>query len=677
MLQFHNIPMRLKQETELADQSYDDNLAVDNKADLDRADDENTNYEVKLPYEQGPSDSVEEPLDEVIESSEMVIPQTQLPQQGPQDGTDSDYEPPSKRPGLTERGRPRGGGRGLQRGMDRGRVRTRGGRGVQRGRVRTRGKSVRRGGRPIRPISPVAVWRKDKEFIPPHVEWKGSIGNPTPNVEQNSPFYYFKTFIDDDLLLVIKNQTNLYAQQNGVQLDATMTEIQQFIGIVMYTGIANFPKYRMFWEVETRFPPVADVMSRLRFDLLLRYFHCVDNTTRVPGQDRLFKVRPLLNAIVNVCRAIPQEEHQSVDEHMIPFKGTSCMKQYVKKEPKNWGYKVFMRCGASGILYDFSIYIGKETCNTYNLGFSGDIVVDLCTDLPNYQNFRIFTDNWFTSIPMFTYLKNKGIWATGVLRNDRTHHCPLQSDEDLQKEGRGAYDSAVDVKNGLLVIRWLDKKCITMLSSIDTIGPVGTCKRWSKTTNQQVDVPRPAIVRSYNESMGGVDLFGMLIALYRVGIRSRRGYLRIVYWVFNVAVVNGWLIYRRHMKQLELPQKYNLLKFQTYIARTLCTSGMTERKKAGRPKLNTLPITPKRGPKKLFPVAEMRFDGVAHWPVPKPNKLRCALCKTGQSRITCSKCKLNLCLTNVKNCFFTFHNNGDNQESESDGQESGDEVMEL
>lgn len=46
------------------------------------------------------------------------------------DGADSEpyYEPPSKRLGLTVRGRPRGGERGIQRAMNRGRPRTRGGR---------------------------------------------------------------------------------------------------------------------------------------------------------------------------------------------------------------------------------------------------------------------------------------------------------------------------------------------------------------------------------------------------------------------------------------------------------------------------------------------------------------------------------------------------------------------
>lgn len=62
--------------------------------------------------------------------------------------------------------------------------------------------------------------------------------------------------------------------------------------------------------------------------------------------------------------------------------------------------------GTSRTLYDFFIYIGKETCNTYELGFSGDIVIGLCkTYLPKYDKLRIFTNGWFTSLPLLTYLK--------------------------------------------------------------------------------------------------------------------------------------------------------------------------------------------------------------------------------------------------------------------------------
>jgi len=39
-----------------------------------------------------------------------------------------------------------------------------------------------------------------------------------------------------------------------------------------------------------------------------------------------------------MSRLEPEEKH-SVDEQMIPFKGRSSMKQYMKSKPHKWGYK--------------------------------------------------------------------------------------------------------------------------------------------------------------------------------------------------------------------------------------------------------------------------------------------------------------------------------------------------
>lgn len=267
-------------------------------------------------------------------------------------------------------------------------------------------------------------------------------------------------------------------------------------------------------------------MSRDRFEAILRQFHVVDNTTRAPGTKKLFEIAPLLNHLLEVCRSIPSEENQNVDGHIqIPFKGTSCIKQYVKKKPKKWVYKVFMRCGASGLLHDFAVYVGKETCPEYGIGFSGDIVLHLCEDLQSNMGHRLFCHNWFTSTPLFKTLEDKGVWHTGVVQADRTNSCPLLNKAELQQLDRGSYESAVDTKNELVPVRWYDKKLIIVFSGEHSFKPVEMCKRWSKHLRRQIEILRPNLINMYNESMGGVDLFGMLIALYRVNVRSQRGYI--------------------------------------------------------------------------------------------------------------------------------------------------------
>lgn len=87
--QLNDIPNVVIQGTKLSGENCIDNLEVENEEDLDSADDESTNYEVELSYEQAelqgvddyraqgedPSDSVKAPLgDEMIESRETVSP---------------------------------------------------------------------------------------------------------------------------------------------------------------------------------------------------------------------------------------------------------------------------------------------------------------------------------------------------------------------------------------------------------------------------------------------------------------------------------------------------------------------------------------------------------------------------------------------------------------------------
>ena len=97
-----------------------------------------------------------------------------------------------------------------------------------------------------------------------------------------------------------------------------------------------------------------------------------------------------------------------------------------------------------------------------------------------------------------------------------------------------------------------------------------------------MQVPRPALVKEYNSFMGGVDLHDMLVQLYRVNMKGRRFYLRIVFHLINMACVNAWLLYRRHCNQRN--QKYRpLVDFVCDIAAALMKKGTNETRKRGRP----------------------------------------------------------------------------------------------
>ena len=62
--------------------------------------------------------------------------------------------------------------------------------------------------------------------------------------------------------------------------------------------------------------------------------------------------------------------------------------------------------------------------------------------------------------------------------------------------------------------------------------------------------------------MGGVDLCDMFHALYRIDRRSKKYYLRIVYFLIAVAISNAWIIYKKNHPEKAL----SLREFQTEVS---------------------------------------------------------------------------------------------------------------
>ena len=149
-------------------------------------------------------------------------------------------------------------------------------------------------------------------------------------------------------------------------------------------------------------------------------------------------------------------------------------------------------------------------------------------------------------------LKMDGFWAVGTIRQDRMRESKLKSEKELKKEGRGSYDGSVDLNSGIVIVRWFDNKAVQLISNYIGIEPIDEVERWSKSAGKMITVSRPKIVKVYNSEMGGVDLFDMFQALYRLDHKIRRWYMRIFYWILASSVVNAWLRYRKDFDSMKL-----------------------------------------------------------------------------------------------------------------------------
>ena len=240
-------------------------------------------------------------------------------------------------------------------------------------------------------------------------------------------------FFDDDLIENIVEQTNIYSmQQSSTSIATNKDEIEKYIGIIMTMSYVKLPTQRMYWTNRFRIPSIANLMTVKHFEKLKRYIHFNNNDDALPKThkefDKLFKIRPLIDSVLPKCQAIPTEEHHSIDEQIIPTKGRSGMRQYLPKKPNKWGIKVWARCGHSGILYDFEIYEGRKDKRDVNEipgllmgggGGGGNVVYRLTRTLEKKKNFKIYIDNFFSSINLMVHLKKEQFRTTCTVRQDR------------------------------------------------------------------------------------------------------------------------------------------------------------------------------------------------------------------------------------------------------------------
>ncbi|XP_043064548.1 piggyBac transposable element-derived protein 3-like, partial [Drosophila ficusphila] len=319
-------------------------------------------------------------------------------------------------------------------------------------------------------------WRHASKGKEMDTEWKSHV---TAGIIK-SPVEYFNSFLDDDIFEKICLETNKYAfQDKGVELKCEVWELRRYIGILLYLGVVKIPTTRMAWTNNFKLSAVSDALPRNRFEKIKSNFHINDNLKQ-PGKgednyDKLYKIRPLLNKLKEKFNEISQEEYQSCDEQMISFKGHHSLKQYLPKKPHKWGFKMFSRAGVSGIIYDFCLYVGDGTCKSYGLGLSSDIVLHLASNIPENQNFKLFFDNWFTSVSLMIALKERGILAVGTIRNNRLKNVNLLNEKQLADKGRGSFDIKVEGTYNLISCRWYDNKCVQLLSNYIADTPVSEC----------------------------------------------------------------------------------------------------------------------------------------------------------------------------------------------------------
>uniref|UniRef100_A0A4W5R0G1 PiggyBac transposable element-derived protein domain-containing protein n=1 Tax=Hucho hucho TaxID=62062 RepID=A0A4W5R0G1_9TELE len=457
------------------------------------------------------------------------------------------------------------------------------------------------------------------------------------------------------------------SRNTGSAINTNTREIEDFLSMLLYMGVFDFPTFVDYWHSDSRFPPVADVMSVRRFQSLRRFLHFNDNMQNNHSPDRFYKIQPLFNMLRQQCLLIQPTNRQNIAEVMVAYKGTKAgnLCHYKSNQHDKFGFRLFCRGSSSGIIHDLLLYQGDTTF--LNSGLDEDeqnpllgtkVVTTLCTSIAEPEATVVFCDNYLISLDLVKSLQARlGVRSIGTVRANCTGGATGMDDKDLAKLGRGAYDYCS--QEGVIAVRWLDKKSVSILSNACGIEPLVYVKRFCRETHQKIDITCPSVMSAYIQAKEGIDLSDMLVCLYKTPMKARRWYLPLFGYILDLCIVNGWLMYKRDCDLLK-EKPVHLKRFRLSVAGTLKVVNKLPAR-VGQP---SVPPNPHKSPKRLHnprtlqPTADVRYDCLGHWPIFGEQRGRCNLCVKGVSRWKCSKCgdgKLFLCLNNKQQCFVCYH----------------------
>ncbi|KAM9316151.1 piggyBac transposable element-derived protein 4-like [Gastrophryne carolinensis] len=369
---------------------------------------------------------------------------------------------------------------------------------------------------------------------------------------------FLKLFLSEAILLDMVFYTNLYAEQvltqNPPQRHARahawhptdISEMKKFWGLTLAMGICKKFSIASYWDTQSLLatPLFPAVMSRNRYEILLRFLHFNDNSTAIPrgepGHDRLHKLRPLINSLSErFAEVYTPSQNLSIDESLLLFKGRIIFRQYIPSKRARYGIKFYKLCESStGYTKFFRIYEGRDThldppgCPV-DLSISGKIVWELMTPLLG-RGYHLYVDNFYSSIPLFRALYSLDTPACGTINRNRKG---LPRSMLQKKLNRG---ESYALRSGeLLAVKYMDKKNVIMLTSIHDESVMNVRQRGPRAPSQ-----KPRCIKDYNKFMGGVDKTDQILTYYNATRKSRAWYKKVAIHLVQMATYNSFVVFK-------------------------------------------------------------------------------------------------------------------------------------
>lgn len=363
----------------------------------------------------------------------------------------------------------------------------------------------------------------------------------------SSPIEFYSLFLDSEILNLMVDQTNLYATQvlmSGQDISqysrsrawepTSVQEMKKFVGILGYMGLMNLPSIRHYWSTKKlyRVSVLSEVMSRNRFELLLKFWHFNDNENCPDAGDRGYKLEKLTQSLLNKFQdAYTPGPIYCIDESLVPFRGRLIIKQYIPQKAHKYGVKLFKLCCSNGYTWNLKMYSGKE--RDPNCTVPTKIVMELSEKLLDNGRTAI-TDNYYTSLELARKLLDRQTHLLGTLRSNRKGN-PTEVTKKALKVGEVI---GKENQEGICIMKWKDKRDVLMLSTKHSAETATVNRRTGP-------VQKPIAVIDYNAAKSAIDLSDQMSSYNSALRKTIKWYRKIaIELLLGTAVVNAHFLYQ-------------------------------------------------------------------------------------------------------------------------------------
>ena len=324
----------------------------------------------------------------------------------------------------------------------------------------------------------------------------------------------------------------------------SMSEMEGFLAVVMNMGVIQVPDITSYWSTNwlSAIPFFGRMFSRERFEQIFWMLHVSHCDPDLP-EKRIDKVKMDLELLItNFKKSFSPKRNLAVDETMVGFRGRFGPKQYMPNKPTKYGIKAFTLADSEqGYVLDILVYTGGDTLDATSSEHSAlpqpaRVVLHLLRDYLD-KGHRGFTDRYYTSIPLAQALADHSTGFTGTAMRNR-----VGLPEEVWSTSFRLRDDEVQAfrSDDLLVVGWraAKKSPVVMVS---TECSAASTEVVSRATGQLAS--KSLVVHEYNFSMNGVDKADQFTVYYFIR-RSKKWWRKLFFWLFEVAVVNSYILYK-------------------------------------------------------------------------------------------------------------------------------------